>query len=791
MVHFTEVLVALAEMKEGIDLAGDGTSKIKDKLLSQWPEQVPDLLSLPPREAWSKEFNVEMMDVVAGADWEDMKDAYIRKLMGLDVVKEEPVAPRPSLAPEKLKSMPSMAKLSAYLSADDIEPDKVQTMLKSLKEAELSQGIAPLDKAPPLPMTAHPIEGVAVPPREPSLAALPRQQSSLPRQQSVPMPMTMPMPMPMHEPMPSMEMTSVMRAKPMYMPDEPPPVMSSTLIDAWVRIRTDLQSEDADRQLTGLVLIRKLLSSTGKAKHMQVFRGVLANECVGRFIFFLQEADTPTLQYEAAWALTHICTDPQCVQAVVQNGALPVIVQLARSQHDNVAIQALHAIGNICKDTELREMLMVQGALQVVLEQLNPHTKLPVLRMATWSLSSICGAGSGGPGRSWAMVAPAALTILPHLLGSEDDELNTQACRALSALAEARGSSSTVNCDHIQSLIETNCLPRVVKLMARPGVELPKAALRVAANIVTGDDAQAQTVVDAGALPMMLQLLKQPDKTIRKECCWALSSIMAGTEEQLEAVVAADVFGQIVRLLATEGPSIQKEAAWCIINGVSGGNTAQIKYFVENGAIKALCDLLVRSDLMGPAQPLEALEYALKHGKHAGESYMALVDIFKLKQLGEHGNPDVRKRAIRILDMVVNAAPFFGGESNVFIPKGLLTDMSTAQDNSTGGAPVQHSSSLAVGEADMMVAWSKKWQAGDTVAEEADEDRDRVAATEALADTMYLDFFGGDDPFGVMDPEEEDEEYMPSPRQGSSSRSYKTSSKASLKRQGTVFTSAV
>ena len=44
-----------------------------------------------------------------------------------------------------------------------------------------------------------------------------------------------------------------------------------------------------------------------------------------------------------------------------------------------------------------------------------------------------------------------------------------------------------------------------------------------------------------------------------------------------------------------------------MINAVSGGNTAQIKYFVEHGAIKALCDLLVRADLMGPAQPLEAL----------------------------------------------------------------------------------------------------------------------------------------------------------------------------------------
>ena len=63
----------------------------------------------------------------------------------------------------------------------------------------------------------------------------------------------------------------------------------------------------------------------------------------------------------------------------------------------------------------------------------------------------------------------------------------------------------------------------------------------------------------------------------------------------------------MTRLLASEGAAIQKEAAWCVINAVSGGNTAQIKYFVEHGAIKALCDLLVRADLMGPAQPLEAL----------------------------------------------------------------------------------------------------------------------------------------------------------------------------------------
>ncbi len=743
-VHFIEVLVALSEKKEGHMLPAEG-QKIQETLLASWPKNQHDLLSLPPREAWSKEFIEEMMAVLSGADWVLMQEDYNRKLLGQDKPKEEPkTEEHAALAPQALKSMPSMAKLHAYLSADDVDPNDVQSTLKTLKEAEAAQPAgAPMDGLPmPQPAAQLQLGGGFARDTRPGPVPYTKSASLLALGQ---------------------------KPEPAYV-DEPPPVMSSHLIDAWVRIRTDLQSEDADRQLTGLVLIRKLLSSTGKAKHMQVFRGVLANECVARFVFFLQEADTPTLQYEAAWALTHICTDPQCVQAVVQNGALPVIVQLSRSPHDNVAIQALHAIGNICKDTEMREMLMVQGALQVVLEQLNPHTKLPVLRMATWSLSCICGAGSGGPGRSWAMVAPAALTILPHLLGSDDDELLTQACRALAALGEALGPSSLVNCDHIQSLIETNCLPRVVKLMARPGVELPKAALRVAANIVTGDDAQAQTVVDAGALPVMGELLKQTDKTIRKECCWALSSIMAGTEEQLQAVVEADLFGQIVRLLSTEGPSIQKESAWCIINGVSGGNTAQIKYFVENGAIKALCDLLIRSDLMSPAQPLEALEYVLKHGKHSGESYMALVDVFKLKQLGEHGNPDVRKRAIRILDMVVNAAPFFGGESNVFIPSGLLTDQSAAHGSPQGGALVKHASARKVAEADMQAAWSKKWEQAPKLVQEADEDTERVAATEALADTMYLDFFGGDDPFGVMDGAEEDEDDIPvvrSSRRGS------------------------
>jgi hypothetical protein len=481
-VHFLEVVAALGEKKEGVSLGNLEAAKVRTALLANWPRSHPDLLSLPPQETISVTFNDDILDVMDGADWTEMQDAY---LAAKDAETEEEPAELPedlktekskgmlSLPAHTLASMPSLKKLSMYINQDDITDEDVQTEMSNLKGADSLKGTIPgLEPLPELPVATS-VPTTSFPDFAHIAAGLTAGfDAKVAPSQLAPPVATRPG---------SILKTSKYAAPPMAQP----------LIDSWIRIRTDLFSEDSECQLTALVLIRKLLSSPGKAKHMQVFRGVLAKECVSRFVFFLQEGDSPMLQYEAAWALTHMCSDVQCVLAVVENGALPVIVQLAKNHHDNVAVQAMHAIGSLCKDQELRETLMWQGALQAVLEQLNPQATLPVLRMATWSLAALCGTGQGGPGRAWEMIAPAALTILPHLLGADDEELLTQACRALAALGEARGPSSPVSFDHLQDVIDTGCLPRIVQLMGRPGVELHRAAMRVAANVVTGDDAQA------------------------------------------------------------------------------------------------------------------------------------------------------------------------------------------------------------------------------------------------------------------------------------------------------------
>merc|ERR1740130_231958 len=138
-VHFVEVIVAIAEVNEGNALpndpnAADGLCKIQKKLLSAWPKAMPDLLALPPREKWSKELNEDILSVVHdGASWEEYQEAYVRQLLGLDkeVVVEKKVS---RLGEEQIKRMPSMAKLSSYLLADDIDASEVQETLKALKE---------------------------------------------------------------------------------------------------------------------------------------------------------------------------------------------------------------------------------------------------------------------------------------------------------------------------------------------------------------------------------------------------------------------------------------------------------------------------------------------------------------------------------------------------------------------------------------------------------------------------------------------------------------------------------
>uniref|UniRef100_A0A8C5G178 Importin subunit alpha n=1 Tax=Gouania willdenowi TaxID=441366 RepID=A0A8C5G178_GOUWI len=346
-----------------------------------------------------------------------------------------------------------------------------------------------------------------------------------------------------------------------------------------MRRSKDFMTTDV-RAMVYSLLSRKLLSQERNPPLKEIIDAGL----LSRFVTYLSMDDEPTLQFEAAWALTNIASGTSWhTKQVVANGAVPAFITLLASPLLHISEQAVWALGNIAGDgPAYRDILIECDVIPALLARISPETPVGYLRNLTWTLSNLCRNKNPFPPMS---MLPALIQLL-HLV---DKDILSDACWAISYLSDGDN-------DRIDVVVKTGIVPRLVELLNHEDIRVMTPALRSIGNIVSGSDLQTQMVIDAGVLTILPRLMRHHKASVQKEATWALSNIAAGPCRQIQQLITCGLLPPLVDLLKNGDFKCQREAVWAVTNLTSGGTVEQVVHLVQSGALEAIINLLQVKD---------------------------------------------------------------------------------------------------------------------------------------------------------------------------------------------------
>ncbi|XP_029816787.1 importin subunit alpha-4 [Manacus vitellinus] len=412
-----------------------------------------------------------------------------------------------------------------------------------------------------------------------------------------------------------------------------------------VTLEAILQNATSDNpviQLSAVQAARKLLSSDRNPPIDDLIKsGILPI-----LVKCLERDDNPSLQFEAAWALTNIASGTSAqTQAVVQSNAVPLFLRLLHSPHQNVCEQAVWALGNIIGDgPQCRDYVISLGVVKPLLSFINPSIPITFLRNVTWVIVNLCRNKDPPPPMETVQeILPALCVLIYHT----DINILVDTVWALSYLTDGGN-------EQIQMVIDSGVVPFLVPLLSHQEVKVQTAALRAVGNIVTGTDEQTQVVLNCDVLSYFPNLLTHPKEKINKEAVWFLSNITAGNQQQVQAVIDAGLIPMIIHQLAKGDFGTQKEAAWAISNLTISGRKDQVEYLVQQNVIPPFCNLLSVKDSQVVQVVLDGLKNILIM---AGDEASTIAEIIeecggleKIEALQQHENEDIYKLAFEIID---------------------------------------------------------------------------------------------------------------------------------------------
>ncbi|KAE8721638.1 Importin subunit alpha-2 [Hibiscus syriacus] len=345
-------------------------------------------------------------------------------------------------------------------------------------------------------------------------------------------------------------------------------------------------SDDANLQLKATAQFRELLSVEKSPPIDQVIQV----GAVPRFVEFLKSEDLPQLQFEAAWVLTNIASGTfENTKVVIDHGAVPIFIKLLGSPNDDVYKQALSYLSYAT--TNDRIQTVIEASVCGRLMELLLHPSLSVLKPALLTVGNIRTVRDGVAAHA-SICQRSGSTNVMETYCREHVVAELDCCVAFDVNAHSAPNMGFEGLKNVETdAFDVNAYSTVnLCLDGQYGLKSMESDVAVIEADVSssGSSTTKWFLVSRGCFKTLCDLL---------DCRGP--SIIEVSLTGLENILSIGVGG----------------AARAISNAISHETRDHIRFLVNHGCIKPLCDLLIHPDPSIAGVCLQVLENIMEVGE--------------------------------------------------------------------------------------------------------------------------------------------------------------------------------